>query len=370
MNKSAKKELLFLLSLGSFASYLLKRKKFSLGFSLGAAALALSTVSKPFSFKDKVVMITGGSRGLGLALAKRFAKEGAKVFLIARDRQELDRAHAILQEFARPNSILTCECDITNQEQLSTAFGRVLGRWGDIDVLVNNAGSILVGPFDSMTIEDFEAQMKLHLYANIYATQKILPLFRKKKDGRIINICSMGGKIAVPHMLPYDSSKFALAGFSQGIAAEFAKENIAVTTVYPTVMRTGSPIQAVFKGDSQREFAWFANADIFPGLSSDANEVAEKIVEASRERKSELIPFAPAKFRLFMGVLFPELALFGMGLINRLLPKGRSLMYRTGAQCLSDKTYLTPGLRRSAEKAEEDWNQKQKGDPEFNLGLH
>lgn len=370
MNKSAKKELLFLLGLGSFTSYLLNRKKLSLGLGAGAAALAFSIISKPFSFKDKVVVITGGSRGLGLALAKRFAKEGAKICLIARDPQELERAQDILQQYTTPYSILTCECDITNQEQLSAAFGRVLGRWGDIDVLVNNAGSILVGPFDSMTLEDFEAQMKLHLYANIQATQKILPIFRKKRDGRIINICSMGGKIAVPHMIPYDSSKFALAGFSQGITAEFAKENIAVTTVYPTVMRTGSPIQAVFKGDSRKEFEWFANADVFPGLSSDVSEVAEKIVEASRERKSELIPFIPAKFRMLLGTVFPELALFAMGLVNRLLPQGQSLMYRTGAQCLTDKTYLTENMKKSAEKAEEEWNQKQKGDPEFNLGLH
>lgn len=370
MNKSAKKELLFLLGVGAISSYFLNKKKLSFSLGLGAAALAVSNLKKPYSFENKVVMITGGSRGLGLALAKRFAKEGAKICLIARDREELERAEELLQTVARLDSILLCECDVTDLQQLTAAFERTLGRWGDLDVLINNAGSILVGPFESMTIEDFEAQMKLHLYANIQATQKVLPLFRKKRDGRIINICSMGGKVAIPHMLPYDSSKFALAGFSQGITAEFAKENIAVTTVFPTVMRTGSPIQAVFKGDSRKEFEWFANVDVFPGFSLGADQAAAKIVEASRERQSELIPSFAGRFRMFVGTIFPELMLFGMGLLNRLLPSGKSLMYRTGAQCLTEKTYLTDGLKKSAEKAEEDWNQEQKNDPEFNLGLH
>lgn len=370
MNKATKKELMVLLGIGAVTSLLFKRKNLAAGLGLGIAALAATNLKKPFSFRSKVVLITGGSRGLGLALAKKFAKEGAKVCILARDSEELDQAETILHALTSAQNIMTCVCDITNLEQLNSAIEKTLGRWGNLDVLVNNAGSILVGPFETMNLDDFEAQMKLHLYANINATKRVLPIFKQKGEGRIINICSMGGKVAVPHMLPYDSSKFALAGFSQGITAELAKDNIAVTTVYPTVMRTGSPIQAVFKGDSKKEFSWFANADVFPGFSLDANATAAKIVEASREKKSELIPSAAGNLRMFLGAFFPELMLYGMSLVNRLMPTGRSMLYRTGAQCLTDKTYLTKSLQRTAAQAEEEYNQKQKSDPEFNLGLH
>lgn len=370
MNTSAKKELMCLLGLGAVTSYLMKKNRLAITLGLSVTAVAISTFKKPYSFRGKVVVITGGSRGLGLALAKRFAKEGARVCLLARDENELARAEEILSRLTSTERIQSYACDITDTQQLNTAIDRTLGRWGDIDVWVNNAGSILIGPFESMHLEDFEAQMKLHLYANITATQRLLPIFRKKRDGRIINICSMGGKVAVPHMLPYDSSKFALAGFSQGITAEFAKENIAVTTVYPTLMRTGSPIQAVFKGNSKKEFSWFANADVFPGFSISADQAAEKIIEASRERKSELIPTFIGNFRVFIGTLFPEVMLSVMGFMNRLMPSEKNLMYRTGAQCLTDSTYLSQGQKNRAEQAESELNQMQKNDPEFNLGLH
>lgn len=370
MNTRAKNELIFLLGIGALGSLILKRKKLAFGLGLGMTALAVSSIRKPYSFRDKTVLITGGSRGLGLALAKRFLREGARVSILARDKKELERAKAILFTYSSEEAILTCECDITSSDQLVTAFEKTLQTFGDIDVLVNNAGAILVGPFDSMTMEDFKVQMNLHLYANIQATKQVLPVFRKKKEGRIVNICSMGGKIAVPHMLPYDTSKFALAGFSQGITAELSKENISVTTVYPAVMRTGSPIQAVFKGDAQKEFSWFANADVFPGFSIAADVAAEKIVEACRERRAELIPSIPGRMRVFMGTLFPDLMLAAMGLMNRLMPKGKSFVYRTGAQCLSKGSYLTEGLRKTAQNAEDELNQKQKSDPEFNLGLH
>ena len=221
-----------------------------------------------------------------------------------------------------------------------------------------------------MAMEDFEAQMKLHLFANISLTKKVLPHFRRRGEGRIINFCSMGGKVAVPHMIPYDSSKFALAGFSQGITAELAQENISVTTVYPALIRTGSPIQAVFKGDAKKEFNWFANSDVFPWLSMDANVAAERIVEASRERRTEFIPSVVGRARMMAGAFFPELLSYTMSLINRVMPKGTMQSYRTGAQCLTDESYLTAGLEKTSRDAEESLNQKKKRDAEFNLGLH
>ncbi len=370
MNKNAKNELMLLMGVGTLASLLFRQRKFA--FTLAAATTAVALTRKPESkspFKGKVALITGGSRGLGLALAKVLVKQGAYVSLLARDEAELNAARTILNEFTSLQHIMIHVCDVTDPAQLSKAIQQTVEIWRDIDLLINNAGAIIVGPFESMTLADFETQMKLHLYANIHATQQILPIFRKKNDGRIVNICSMGGKVAVPHMLPYDTSKFALAGFSQGISAELARENISVTTVYPTLMRTGSPIQAVFKGDAEKEFTWFANADIFPGLSMSADLAARKIIRAAADRRSELIPSFIGRARMMVGAFLPELMLLGMGLMNRLMPKGNSLRYQTGAQSKTDRTYLLKSFEKAAGKVEIELNQKEKNSAEYNLGL-
>ncbi|MBC7743273.1 MAG: SDR family oxidoreductase [Bdellovibrionaceae bacterium] len=370
MNKHAKNEIMLLLGIGALTALALRRYKWAEGLAWSAAALHVSKDKKPKSFRGQSVVITGGSRGLGLALAKRLVSEGAIVHLFARDEAELMKAQEILTARGRSELVNLIVCDVTNPEQLSGAIRQVCKHSGRIDMLINNAGAILVGPFDSMTQADFEAQMNLHLYANISATKEVLPIFRRQRSGQIVNICSMGGKVAVPHMLPYDTSKFALAGFSQGLTAELAKENIAVTTVYPATMRTGSPIQAVFKGNAEKEFSWFANADVMPGLSIAADDAAEKILQAARDRRTELIPSSLGRLRIIAGALFPEIMMTGMGLINRLLPSGNSFMYRTGAQSETNHSYLLKSFQATAKQAEKDFNQSKKTDPQFNLGLH
>lgn len=370
MNKNTKNELMLLMGLATVTSLFFRKKNLAFGLGLATAAVALS--NKPRikgPFRGKVALITGGSRGLGLALAKELVKQGAYVSLLARDAEELQNARKILLNLTTPLHIMLHTCDITDPNQLNASIAKTVETWRDIDLLINNAGAIIVGPFESMTMADFEAQMKLHLFANIQATQQILPIFRKKNEGRIVNICSMGGKVAVPHMLPYDTSKFALAGFSQGLTAELSRENISVTTVYPTLMRTGSPIQAVFKGEAEKEFAWFANADVFPGLSMSADVAAKKIIQAAAERRSELIPSFVGQFRVLLGAFFPELMLQAMGFVNQLMPKGNSFRYRTGAQSKTNKTYLLKSFEKQAEKVQTEYNQTEKPSAEYNLGL-
>lgn len=369
MNKGAKKELMFLLGLVGAAAFISRQKKLSWTCMAANLVLALSLQKKEHTFMGKTVMITGGSRGLGLALAQKLLNEGAFVSLLARDEVELDRAQKILSTQFSAGQIQICVCDVTDLIQFRRALRTTIDLWGDLDMLINNAGAILVGPFDSMTPQDFKAQLDIHLHANVQNIKEILPIFRERGEGRIVNVCSMGGKVAVPHMIPYDVSKFALAGLSQGLAAELAEENISVTTVYPTLIRTGSPIQAVFKGDSYKEFSWFATADIFPGLSKSAEEVAHQIIEAARERQSELVPSMLGKLRLAAGVFFPELMLWTFSMMNRVMPKDTSLEYKTGAQSKTSDTYLTAGLLRRAEHAELLHNQIPKTDAKFNLGL-
>lgn len=370
MNKALRNELLTICGIGALGAFILNKPRVMTGFGVLAGTAALLT-DPPLSYRGAGVVITGGSRGLGLALAKELVREGALVTLLARDGKELDRARALLiAEYPRAR-VHTVVCDVTEQTQVNTALEEAVRVFGDIDVLINNAGAIVVAPYETFTREDFEAQMDLHLYSAMTTIEWVLPHFLRKKKGRIVNICSMGGKAAVPHMLPYDTSKFALAGFSQGLSAELERHNIYVTTVYPNLIRTGSPIQAVFKGDHEKEYAWFAAGDNFPGLSQSAHVVARKVLAACREGQRELVPSVMGKARLGVSVLFPELAMAVMALMNRLMPTGNARSYHTGAESRGwlDHTILGRLLRRRTTRVEEEFNQQPKESAKANMGL-
>jgi NAD(P)-dependent dehydrogenase (short-subunit alcohol dehydrogenase family) len=371
MRLAVKNEALILMGAGAAALFAAKRPKAAMALAGAAGFLYASKRRGKESFKGKSVLITGGSRGLGLALALEFAREGAKVAVVARDKEELLRAKSRVEALVPTAHLRAYACDVTDHRQFAEAIKLVVLEQGGLDVLVNNAGAITVGPFEAMDNEDFEAQMRLHFLAPVHACRLALPYLRERAGGRIVNICSMGGKVAVPHMLPYDASKFALSGFSQGLMAELAEEGISVTTVYPAVMRTGSPIQAVFKGDHDKEFAWFASADVLPGLSLGAASAARKVVEAARNRTAELVPSVPAKARNILAAAFPETFASLMGMIASYLPKGYSRQHFTGADSrkVFDHAPLLWPLRALARKVEKDWNQEPKHDARFNMGL-
>src|SRR4030095_1121669 len=211
-----------------------------------------------FSLRDRVVLITGGSRGLGLVLARQICSAGGKVALIARDAEELGRAKADLARRGGAPNAFEVQCDLLDTEQIRSAVRQIIDHFGKVDILINNAGIIQVGPLEHMTREDFERAMRLHFWAPFELVSQIGPEMRTWGGGRIINISSIGGKVAVPHLAPYSASKFALTGFSDAIRAELARDNIHVTTVAPGMMRTGSHVNAKFKGKHDMEFAWFS----------------------------------------------------------------------------------------------------------------
>ncbi len=194
-------------------------------------------------------------------------------------------------------------------------------QFGGIDVLVNNAGTIEVGPMETMTIGDFEEAMKTHFWGPLYTSLAVLPHMRRKRQGRIVNISSIGGKVSVPHLLPYSASKFALVGFSEGLRAELMKDNIYVTTVCPGLMRTGSARNALFKGQHRKEFAWFVAGDSLPVTSISAIRAAKSILSACRVGRSELVLSIPAKLAVAFHGLFPGMTADLNAIINGLLPE-------------------------------------------------
>jgi NAD(P)-dependent dehydrogenase (short-subunit alcohol dehydrogenase family) len=272
-----------------------------------------------YSLRDKVALITGGSRGLGLVLARHICAQGGSVALIARDPDELARAKADLAP--RGGVVLTIECDLLDASQIHSAVRQVIDRFGKIDILINNAGIIEVGPFENMTREDFERAMRLHFWAPFELIAQVVPEMRIWGGGRIVNISSIGGKVAVPHLAPYSASKFALTGFSDAIRTELARDNIHVTTVAPGMMRTGSHVNAKFKGKHDMEFAWFAASAGAPLISMNADRAARKILAACRRAQPSLTLTFAARGAILGNALFPNLTGYVMRLVNRFLPK-------------------------------------------------
>lgn len=273
-----------------------------------------------FSLRNKVALITGGSRGLGLIIAQKLCRAGAKVALIARDADELARAESDLVD--RGGEVLTISCDLLEREQIEAAVQETIGRFGTIDILINNAGIIQVGPLEHMMREDFERAMQLHFWAPFDLIRQVVPEMRRRGGGRIVNISSIGGKIAVPHMAPYTASKFALAGFSDALRAELARENILVTTVTPGMMRTGSQIHANFKGNHASEYEWFAASSALPLASISAEHAARKILAACARGKPALIMPIPARALILANALCPNLFGHVMKIVNAYLPSG------------------------------------------------
>jgi NAD(P)-dependent dehydrogenase (short-subunit alcohol dehydrogenase family) len=272
-----------------------------------------------YSLRDKVALITGGSRGLGLVLARHICAQGGSVALIARDPHELARAKADLAP--RGGVVLTIECDLLDASQIHSAVRQIIDRFGKIDILINNAGIIEVGPFENMTREDFERAMRLHFWAPFELIAQVVPEMRIWGGGRIVNISSIGGKVAVPHLAPYSASKFALTGFSDAIRTELARDNIHVTTVAPGMMRTGSHVNAKFKGKHDMEFAWFAASAGAPLISMNADRAARKILAACRRAQPSLTLTFAARGAILGNALFPNLTGYVMRLVNRFLPK-------------------------------------------------
>ena len=271
-----------------------------------------------FSFDGKIILITGGSRGLGLALAREACARRARVALLARDPKELARACDDLRR--RGGDTLPVECDLLEPTQIKQAVDKIVDYFGALDVVINNAGIIEVGPLAHMKPADFEKAIMLHFWAPYHIIGEAIPHFRRRGGGRIVNISSIGGKIAVPHMAPYTASKFCLAGFSDAIRAELARENIYVTTVTPGMMRTGSHSFAKFKGDHAAEYKRFTAASRLPLASISAERAARKILAACASGRPALVMPVSARFIIMANALFPNLFGRMMKMANACLP--------------------------------------------------
>ncbi len=284
--------------------------------------MRLPGTRRRYSYTGRVAVITGGSRGLGLLMARELRKQGARVALLARNREELMRAKEQLGDDSR---VLTIACDVAERALVRQAIEIVAHHFGRIDILINNAGVIQVGPLEHMAYGDFHHAMNVHFWGALHCTDAVLPYMRQRCSGRIVNIASIGGLVAVPHLAPYAASKFALVGYSDAVRAEVAKDGIRVTTVCPGLMRTGSAVNALMKGRHEAEFAWFATLSSLPIVSIDATRAARKIVEAARRGAPHLTITPHARLMAILDRLLPNTVGRMMAVATRALPRPAGL---------------------------------------------
>lgn len=274
--------------------------------------------NRRMDFHGKSVVITGGSRGLGLELARQLAAEGAQLTLLARNSDELARARRELASMG--TDVFTATCDVRNRAEVDRTVAAILELRGKIDVLINTAGIVQVAPFENLDWLDYKESVDVHAWGPLHMMSAVAPHMQQRRAGRIVNISSIGGLVAIPHLLAYSMGKFALTGLSDGIRAELAKDGVFVTTVAPGLMRTGSHFNALFKGQHRKEFAWFALSAGNPLLSTSASRAAKQIIEACRYGAPRLIITVPARLLHLSNAMFPRLTAAGTSLAARLLP--------------------------------------------------
>ena len=317
--------------------------------ALAGAAYAAEKVwqrAHAYELVGRVAVVTGGSRGLGFALCRELAARGARVATCARGAKQLEEARRRLG-----GDILAVPCDVSDRAEVESFLATVAERLGPVDVLVNNAGVISVGPLATQTHEDFEQMLGAQLWGTINTTLAVLPAMRERREGRIANITSVGGKLSVPWLLPYATAKFAAVGFSEGLRAELAGTGIRVTTVVPGLMRTGSFLSAYFKGDrSDLEYNLFTPLSSVPVTTVAADRAASRIVRAIRLGEPEVTLGLHAKLAARANGLAPGTVARVLSLVARALPEVHGTERRRGSDIESplDDSLLTALGRKAA----------------------
>ena len=313
--------------------------------ALAIASAAAGTVGvrrlvrarRRIGFRGRTVVISGGSRGLGLVLARHVAAEGANLVLLARTEADLATAKEELQ--AASTDVLALPCDVRDRTAVERAVAEAAERFGWIDVLVHDAGVIQAGPEENLHEDDYRESLGVHFWGAYYLTEAVRPHLPRDGSGRIAYVASIGGRVAVPHLAAYSVGKFALVGYADAMRAELAEHGVRVTTVTPGLMRTGSHVNATFKGQHEKEYAWFSIADANPLLSADPDRAARRILEAVRHGDPALTITLPAKLAVAADGVAPGLVGTVMKWADRGLPDAAGPSGdepRTGWESFSD----------------------------------
>ena len=248
--------------------------------------------------KNKVVVITGASSGIGRALAKEFASEGARLSLGARRTERLEE----LRNELPTTEILIRKTDVSLEDDCRALIEETVSRFGQIDILINNAGISMRALFEDVDLKVIRELMDVNFYGTVYCSKYALPHLLKSK-GSLVGVISIAGYVGLPGRTGYSASKFAIRGFLDTVRIENLKKGLHVLVAAPGF--TASEVRKVaLTNDGTRQGETPRNED----KMMSAEECARHIVRAVKKRKRELIlTFVEGKLTVFLGKLFPSL---------------------------------------------------------------
>ncbi len=186
--------------------------------------------------KDKIAVVTGGTKGIGFSIAEKLLQAGAKVFVCARDKFDLKRA---LEKLSAHSQVDGEICDVRSEAQVRMMFDECIRIFGGVDILINNAGVGFIGKtVEEMPPDDFRQTLETNLFGVFYTCHHAVPLIKKRGGGYIINISSLAGQNAHPKMAAYNASKFGLNGFTKALMQEVRQDDIKVSLICPGSVNT------------------------------------------------------------------------------------------------------------------------------------
>jgi 3-dehydrosphinganine reductase len=254
-------------------------------------------------FKDTVIVITGGSSGLGKALAQRFVKSGANLALIARDKNKLVGVKEELSSICSAGQrIEIFPCDVSDYAATEKALNTVADTFGMPDILINSAGILREGYFEKLPLSTFRETMDINYFGVLNCIKAIIPIFRKKGQGRIVNISSLGGKIGTFGYAAYCSSKFAIVGLTDVLRAELKPMHIKFHLVCPGEFE--SPM--VDDLNTYRTTENRVVTQTVPVLSLDV--VADEVIRGIQKNRYLIIPGFIARFLEMTSRWFPSIS--------------------------------------------------------------
>lgn len=280
-------------------------------------ALVVKRRMRRIELEGKVVIVTGGGRGLGYAIAQQFAARGCRLAICGRDAATIAAAVRMLR--GQGAEIIGSSCDVSDAQAVQTFVRRVVDHYGTVDVLVNNAGQCFVGAATQHQANDFADALQNIFWTQYHPTMAVLPHMREQRSGRIANVTSIGGKVPIPHQSAYSVAKYAATGWSETITTEFTNDGIRVSTITPPPIKNGAALYVHFLGRLEDEFKWFTKTLTSPLTSITADRTARVVMDAVRYGDPEraVSPFSWLAIRAHG--LLPNLTLPLLAMGERLL---------------------------------------------------